>query len=424
MDYFSLCLEGLCLIGQALLHMRFVCRFTGKTQRLPHLAAYLLLLCCVEALSVGLRFPDILPIGMELAALYGMSRFALGNPRQISCTAVVLAVSICQLSFGIVNSVESILFPEVGNSPLLYPLVVLATLAVFAICTLCYAAVLRLLPLPENAQMPYVGLLLFPGLFFFAAEQYILHTAYSVISLAELPSRLKTHGALLVLQVLGLAALLCALYAYQQICRSFQVQSALQALTQAARAQKIYIAEAQARYEQTKAFRHDIKNHFAVLDGLLHSGKIDESSAYLQKLEAVSSSLSCPYQTGNPVVDILLGEKLALARADGVISEVSLTLPQPCGIDDFDLCVIFANALDNAIHACRLVKGEKSIHISGRRQGDFYLLTFENTCSEEPPSPPGTGLANIQSAAEKYHGAVLTEKTNRQFSLSVLLNIS
>ena len=424
MDYFSLGLEGLCLIGQALLHMRFVCRFTGKTQRLPQLAAYLFLLCCVEALSVKLRFPDILPIGMELAALYGMSRFALGNPWHVSCAAAVLAVSICQLSFGIVNSVESILFPEVGDAPLLYPLVVLATLAVFAICTLCYAAVLWLLPLPENARIPDVWLLLFPGLFFFAAEQYILHTAYRVISLAELPSRLKTHGALLVLQVLGLAALLCALYAYQQICRGLQVRSELQSLTQAAQAQKIYIAEAQARYEQTKAFRHDIKNHLAVLDGLLRSGKTDEGSAYLQKLEAASSLLSFPYQSGNPVVDILLGEKLALAKAGGITAEVSLILPQPCGIDDFDLCVIFANALDNAIHACRSVEGAKAIRISGRRQGDFYLLTFENTCSEEPPSPPGTGLANIQSAAEKYRGAVLTEKTNRLFSLSVLLNIS
>lgn len=61
---------------------------------------------------------------------------------------------------------------------------------------------------------------------------------------------------------------------------------------------------------------------------------------------------------------------------------------------------------------------------AGRRQGDFYLLEFENTCSGGPLPPAGTGLANIRSVAEKYRGAVLTEKEEGRFSLNVLLNIS
>ena len=52
------------------------------------------------------------------------------------------------------------------------------------------------------------------------------------------------------------------------------------------------------------------------------------------------------------------------------------------------------------------------------------MLTFENTCSGEPLPPAGTGLSNIRAVAEKYGGAMLTEKTGRQYSLSVLLNIS
>lgn len=176
------------------------------------------------------------------------------------------------------------------------------------------------------------------------------------------------------------------------------------------------------RYEQTKAFRHDIANHLSVLDGLLNSEKLDESKAYLRKLKTASASLSFPYQTGNPVVDILVSEKLGLAKE--IKAEVSLLLPRPCGMDDFDLCVIFANALDNAINACQSAEGTKWIRIRGERQGDFYMLAFENTCSDEPLPPAGTGLTNIRSVAEKYHGATLTEKTGQWFSLNVLLNIS
>lgn len=86
--------------------------------------------------------------------------------------------------------------------------------------------------------------------------------------------------------------------------------------------------------------------------------------------------------------------------------------------------MIFANALDNAINACQAIEGTRLIRIRGERQGDFYMLVFENTCSDKPLPPAGTGLSNIKAVAEKYHGAMLTEKSGQQFSLSVLLNIS
>ena len=247
----------------------------------------------------------------------------------------------------------------------------------FALCICCYRAVLGLLARTEDSWTPYLGLLLFPVLFFFAAELYILQMDYSfflpIISLEEVGK----HSTLLLLQVSGLAALFCTLYAYRQLCQGFAAQAELQSLVQAAQAQKVYIAEAQARYEQTRTFRHDIKNHLSVLDGLLRGGRLEEGREYLKKLETASEALSFPYQTGNPVVDILLGEKLGLAKE--IPAEVSLVLPTPCGIDDFDLCVLFANALDNAITACHSCSGEKALHIGGKQQGDFYMLTFENT---------------------------------------------
>lgn len=368
--------------------------------------------------------PGTLAIGAEACALYAVSRLIFRNCRSTSWVAAIFAVHISQLSFGIINSAEIMLFPRMVGKPLLYLMLLLATLSAFAICACCYAAALKFLSFKENSQTPFVELLLFPGLFFFAVEQYILQTSYSVLPVSLSTGEIGRHGALLLLQALGLGALLCTLYAYQRLCRSLQAQAASQSLTQAARAQKVYITEAKMRYEQTKAFRHDIKNHLTVLGGLLNGGKWEESKAYLQKMETVSSALSFPYQSGNPVVDILLGEKLGMAKASGIAIDISLILPQSCEIDDFDLCVIFANALDNAISACQEVQGARSIRISGDRQGDFYMLEFDNTCADEPMSAMGTGLSNIKSVAEKYHGAMMTEKGERLYSLSVLLNIS
>ena len=422
MDCFSFLIDGLSLTGQAVLHIFFISRLTGKKLKIWVFVVHCFLFGIVQAVCVRFSLNGTFSIGAGVLALYAVSRFALGNQRSVSWLAAVLAFYVSQLSFGIINSVEAAVFPRFIVSSLLYLLLLAAQILFFGLCAGCYRAVLKLLSWTENSQTPYMGLLLFPGLFFFAAELYILDTAYSFFSPSVSWEEAGKHGALLFLQVMGLAALLCTLYAYRQLCRGFQAQAALQSLTQAARAQKVYIAEAQLRYEQTKSFRHDIKNHLSVLDGLLKGGRLDEGRAYLKKLEAASDALSFPYQTGNPVVDILLGEKLGLAKE--ITAEVSLVLPKPCGIDDFDLCVIFANALDNAIAACRSGGGAGSIRISGKRQGEFYMLTFENTCPAGPPAPAGTGLSNIKAVAEKYHGAVLTEKTGQRFSLSVLLNRS
>ena len=422
MDWFSLLLTGLSLGGQGVMHICFVSRLTEKRQKLWHFAAYLLLLGALELVWTGLALDGVLPICLDVLALYAISRFGMGNRRSVSWLSAILAFYVSQLSFGMINSVEAALFPHFIGSPLLYLLVLAAQALFFGLCGCCYHAVRKLLSWTEDGQTSYIGLLLFHSLFLFAAELYILHTAYRffapVISLEEVGK----HGTLLLLQVTGLAALLCTLYAYRRLCQGFQAQAALQSLTQAAHAQKVYITEAQARYEQTNSFRHDIKNHLSVLDGLLRSGNVEAGRAYLNKLETVSEALFFPYQTGNPVVDILLSEKLGLAKE--IVAEVSLILPKPCGIDGFDLCVLFANALDNAITACRSHDGAREIRISGKRQGEFYLLTFENTCPDGPLPPAGTGLSNIEAVAKKYRGTVLAEKSGRYFYLNVLLNAS
>ncbi len=421
MDCFPLLIDALYFTGQALLQLLFASRLTGKALRLWILPVYLSLLGAIGLFFARLSVGGVLAAGAGVLVLYVVSRLGLKAPPLASWLAAVLAFCVSQLSAGIVSALEAALFPRYIGAPLLYPLLLAAQVLFFLLCAGCYAAILRLLSWTQDRQMPYISLLLFPGLFCLAVELYILQTAYSFFAPSSSLEELGKQGTLLLLQVLGLAALLCALYAYRRLCQGFQAQAALQSLTQAAQAQKVYLAEARLRWEQTRAFRHDIRNHLSVLDGLLRGGRLEEGRAYLKKLEAVSSALSFPHQTGDPVVDILLGEKLGLAKE--IQTEVSLVLPPSWGIDSLDLCVIFANALDNAIAACRAGGGPPSIRITGQRQGDLYLLAFENTCPAGPLPPAGTGLANIRAAAEKYQGAVLAEKTDQRFSLHVLLHI-
>ncbi len=301
MDYFALFLDSLCLlVGHGVMHMVFISRLTRKKLKKWYFAAYFLLLGMIQLISNRLALDGTLPVGAGVLALYGLSRYGMRNQRSVSWLAAVLSYYVSQLSFGIINSVEAAFFPRFIGSPLFYPLFLAAQLLFFVLCAGCYYAVLKLLAWTEDSQTPYIGLLLFPGLFFFAAELYILQTAYSFFAPTISLEEVGKHSTLLLLQVMGLAALLCTLYAYRQLCKGFQAQAELQSLTQAAHEQKVYIAEAQARYEQTKSFRHDIKNHLSVLDGLLKNGKPEEGREYLKKLEAVSEALSFPIPDRQP----------------------------------------------------------------------------------------------------------------------------
>lgn len=423
MDWFNLGLNGFVIAAQGCLQLSFACSFTNKERKIWNFVVYLILLYFSNIAAVVLRMNDLV-IGMELLTFYGVNRFILANSRPVSCVTTVLAVYVARLSFGIINSVEFLLFPyALGQTLLLYLLIVLAMIIAFALCLCCYRFITKRFSLRYNQQEPYIWMLLPPSLFFFAVELYIFNNHYGNVITGSYPMEIGKHFALFALQILGLGALFCSLYAYKRTCDGFQAQAALTALAQEIHAQKTYVAQAQMRYEQTQAFRHDIKNHLSVLNGLLKSGNQEQANDYLKKLEAVTGEMSFPIHTGNPVVDILLADKLELAHSNGIETEISLALPKPCQVDDFDWCVIFANALDNAIRACTQTDGRRFIRIIGERQGDFYMLGFENSYLSETSCVVGIGLSNVKAVSKKYNGAMTIEKTDT-FRLDVLLNIS
>mgnify|MGYP000151252383 FL=1 len=99
------------------------------------------------------------------------------------------------------------------------------------------------------------------------------------------------------------------------------------------------------------------------------------------------------------------------------------------------------NALDNAIEACRKLKGKESdaetfIRLSSFRKGKMIFIEITNSFdgnvirkrqSEFPATDKadkeahGIGLANIKSVAEKYHGGVDWSVDGKVFILSVMM---
>lgn len=399
-------------------------RFLEKKPKAWHTFFYILFFELFSLLTQPLQ-SAMLSEGINLLWLYAANRIFLKSGRTASLLAVVLITSVMRLSFGILNGLFYMLLPYVRlGTATAYFIAFLFPALSLALCFCCCRLAAKRFYLRQGVSAPFSVFI--PMFLLYAMGFYITNTVYGNVIEIPLTVEPGKHLELMALQALGLCAMFSTLNAYQKLCDGYIASSKLALLEQQAHMQKIYVDEAKQRYQATRAFRHDIKNHLSVLDGLLKAGETERAGAYLQKLEAITSELSFPFKTGIIAVDILLGSKLELARKNAIEVSCSVLFPKNCIVDDFDLCVIFSNALDNAVNACVKTEGRRFLHISGQRQGDFYLLEFENSCGLKMTQEieMGIGLINIKTAVEKYGGVMTIDRRPGYFCLNALLNIS
>ena len=352
-----------------------------------------------------------------------------------------LAAEIMLICGGIVNSMISLPYPwlpaffhETDNIAAM----LISEAASLALTGFCYYMVYRYfsrddfdpVDTPETTMgMQQMFLIFIPILMIFIMSNYINAIEYDfqfeILADKGPAGHFFSHGQMLAMYFLGLASLFCILFSYKKLQQSFRLGTEISLLEQQEHSLNQYVEEAKTRYDETKSFRHDIRNHIAVVKKLLQNGKLEEAVTYMEDLGDMAEKMSFPCSTNNPVVDILVGNKLGIAKSMGIDVDCSLLLPYPCGIRDIDICIVLSNALDNAIHAVKNLGAgiEKYIRVSGRIQGDFLMMEIQNSFHGKGAFKKGTGLSNVKKVAEKYGGAMSIETQENVFVLHVLLII-
>lgn len=191
-------------------------------------------------------------------------------------------------------------------------------------------------------------------------------------------------------------------------------------------------------YGEFRSFRHDYKNHVLCLRGLIAAGKTDDALEYMESMQDMSSIAKNKYNTGNVIVDALLDDKSDKAQKHNAELLFTGTVPS-FGINSTDLCVILANAIDNAVEAC--AKDEtgntKDIKLEAEtRQGYFFFRAsnpiFETIAikdknraitSKSDKENHGFGISNILRTVEKYEGEARIDAENGIFTLSVQIHL-
>jgi len=409
---------------EMLFQFHFFTRFLSKKATLP---VYFLFTICATVVVHFLQAGTIIRLGGFSLLLMAWGVLFCRADLKTSLLYAALVVEVMQLCYGIVRSLFYMLMMPFASYQAAGVIFMLASEIVSLMLTaVCYHIISRHFSYYSAAEIQYMFLVFIPILMLFIMDDYVNYITFSWTYINDDGAArfLMNHGQTLIIQLLGITSLFCILFAHKKLLQSFRLRTELSLLEQKEHSLNQYVEEARSHYAQTKSFRHDIRNHITVVKELLQGGKTEQAIQYIGSMEEVAETLLFPCSTNDPVVDILLGNKLGIASSMGIEVSCSLLLPNPCGLRDIDICIILSNALDNAIHACRNMDAGKYIHISGRIQGDFLMVSVENSCSGSNEFKKGIGLSNIETVAEKYHGTMLAEKADGCFSLSVLLNIS
>ncbi len=423
MDFFNIFVMGSI---QILMGFYFLTRFLKK--KVKYLYFFLFTAAGFVIIS-GIPSGSIIEFAVYVIMLIAGGIFICHGDWESVILYAALTVEIIQLSYGMINSLLTILSPWMFSFDRKWVGIVFMVSGNLVSCLLavfCYRIVVRYFSFYDTIKKKYELIILTPIVMIFFMEQYISSVVYENLNISDENGATwyKNHVQLLIIQFLGMVSLFCIMFSYKKLLENFHLSTEVSLLEQQEHFLNQYVEEVKARYEKTKSFRHDIKNHISVVKELLRKGESEQALNYIGDMESMTAELSFPCSTNNPVIDMLVGNKLGIADSLGIDVHCSLILPYPCLVRDIDFCVILSNALDNAIHACKnMDHGEKYIRVTGRIQGDFILLEVENSFQREKLSRRGTGLSNIKMVVEKYHGAMNIQTEGAIFILSVLLII-
>ncbi len=190
------------------------------------------------------------------------------------------------------------------------------------------------------------------------------------------------------------------------------------------------------QYRQSESLRHDMKNHIIALSALSRNKEWENLSCYLKNMEESGLETGADL-TGSSAVDAILYQKRKRAKEEEIQWECDVQIPKDGTINEFDLCVLFGNILDNAIEACERIQcgGCRFICIQAKIVKKCFLLEVKNSMDmaqecgkrfteKDKPQEHGIGLMNVSDVVRGYNGVMHKEAENSCFAISILIPLS
>ena len=169
---------------------------------------------------------------------------------------------------------------------------------------------------------------------------------------------------------------------------------------------------------ELRTFRHNIKNIFISLMGIIKEGDTEKTLYAMQSnLDILDEMNKNIVNTGHPITDAILQSKLHDADSKNIKLNISTKLTEKIIVDELELGIVLGNALDNAIEATEKVieASEKTILFDMITTAERIIITIENpvdrninpdklTTTKMDKLNHGHGINSIKTIAKKYDG--------------------
>lgn len=188
--------------------------------------------------------------------------------------------------------------------------------------------------------------------------------------------------------------------------------------------------------DEIKRYRHDMRNHLIGIDALLQDGNIQETRSYIAQLGEAFKAKTAMYDEKNYILNALLVEKITKAKEFSIDVKVDVKLHKQLMISNMDWCILFGNALDNALEALLNVPCEqRKLIIQIISKGNTLCVQIRNTkvgplfydkkqriqTTKKNKTSHGFGLKNIENCVRKYDGEINIVVEDDSFSLIFVL---
>ncbi len=176
------------------------------------------------------------------------------------------------------------------------------------------------------------------------------------------------------------------LFYYSETQKQAQIQRERDMLdTQFRQAQKEFDSLRQMQ-QNAAVYRHDMRHHFALLQGLASKNYIEEIKEYLQTAQSDMDAITPARYCENETVNLILSAFVTKAKQSQINMAVDAKLPDLLTFSDTELCSLLSNALENAIYACKNIADSKDRLIKLRIYSRNHKLCIDirNTYQTEP----------------------------------------
>lgn len=200
--------------------------------------------------------------------------------------------------------------------------------------------------------------------------------------------------------------------------------------------QQEHYRQLNARIEETRRLRHDMRHHLRILNTLYQEGSTAQIGEYLAGLMPSVSFREPVTYTDNYALDAVLSHYETAAVKAGIETDLNISVPARAALPGDELCVVVGNLMENALEACqRQEGGRRFIHLKCSQDDRCLAIMLDNSFNGQVEYSGGyfrsskrmgmgIGVESVRSIVKKYGGMAQFEPGEQVFSVSVVIPVS